>query len=327
MYVTVTHVCTKDHSYNILNSIQQDSKRSIMLGDSLSSSSSSSISSPCNKTIIPSLQNKSSEEPEMTVRDHIKPQTIQSSQDIDRKHMKMPTTSKKNDNNGIDYNNLSLGRDTKEHTSQQKLLMVRSSLPRQLQVGSTLFIPIVSLLTTKVARATSPWLFAAASEVEFSVGLISSNPKETCNVMSTLNPVDFKMHTNPVGCASALMNKVTKKLIEWEMILSHGTIITLATKFQRPELGEILYTLLLSTQLFKPRSRNGTILGRDYSTFPNPRTGHTLSLLKRRRRLTIVHKMSNLVLEDHDNQIWVDMLMYHTSHSMLLPHQALITWI
>jgi len=99
MYVTVTHVCTKDHSYNnILNSIQQDSKWSIMLGDSLSSSFSSSISSssaPCNKTILPSLQNKSSEEPEMTVRDHIKPQTIQSSQDIDRKHMKMPTTSKK----------------------------------------------------------------------------------------------------------------------------------------------------------------------------------------------------------------------------------------
>ena len=146
--------------------------------------------------------------------------------------------------------------------------IVPSSVGKPMSIGSEILIPLVCLLSAQVAWNTPPDVFAAAKRIviKTTIGAPQTTPRE--HGMMTLHPVDFQMYTNPVGCAAAFLTKAVKTLQPWEETLAPGVIRRLAIKYKIHDLGDTIYDLMLTTQLFKPRTRKAHELKRDLSTFP-----------------------------------------------------------
>jgi len=75
------------------------------------------------------------------------------------------------------------------------------------------------------------------------------------------------MHTNPFGCAAAFLSKAIKNLQPWELILYPGAIQQLAQRYDIPDLGDKIYELLVTTQLYKWRKEYGSNIERGLETF------------------------------------------------------------
>ena len=66
---------------------------------------------------------------------------------------------------------------------------------------------------------------------------------------------------------ATFLAKAVKTLKPWEETLEPGDIRRLAIKYKLHDLGDTIYSLMLTTHLFKPRARKALELKRDLSTF------------------------------------------------------------
>ena len=126
-----------------------------------------------------------------------------------------------------------------------------------MELGATiLLIPLVCFLPAQVAWNTHPEVFAAAKRIVIKamVGRASTVSRDQQGGTMTLHPVDFHMHTNPVGCSAAFLTKTVKYLKSREETLAPGVIHRLAQRYNLPDLGDKIYNLVLSTHLFEPRT-------------------------------------------------------------------------
>ena len=83
-----------------------------------------------------------------------------------------------------------------------------------------------------------------------------------------LTPIGFSMQTNLVGCAAAFLPKAIRNLQSWETTLGPGVIGQLAQSYNILNLGDQIYDLLLTTQLFKIKTGHEGTTTRDTDTFP-----------------------------------------------------------
>ena len=72
------------------------------------------------------------------------------------------------------------------------------------------------------------------------------------------------------GVAEAFLPKAVKSLQPWKSILGPHVIPELASRNGIPDLGERIYSLMISTQLFKPRHNGAEEMVRDMATFTFP---------------------------------------------------------
>ena len=108
---------------------------------------------------------------------------------------------------------------------------------------------LVCLLSIQVAQRTHPEVFAAAKRVVLKLAINQSHVQGFVKI----TPVGFNMKTNLVGNAAAFLLRATKHLQVWEKILGPGVIDLLAQKYGISDLGDQIYELLGTTQLFRRR--------------------------------------------------------------------------
>ena len=143
---------------------------------------------------------------------------------------------------------------------------------KQIEKGSTFLIPLVCLLPAMVAWNTDPDTYAAAKQMVINVQVAAEirDTKGGQACMLALKPLGFNMHTNLVGSAAAFFAKAVKSLKPWEQTLAPGVIQSLAHKYNLPNLGDTILSLMHTTHLFKPKGRRAQATPRDTDTFPTP---------------------------------------------------------
>ena len=132
------------------------------------------------------------------------------------------------------------------------------------QSGETILMPLVCLLSIQVAQRTHPEVFAAAKRIVLKLIINQSQVQGFVRI----TPVGFNMKTNLVGSAAAFLPRATKYLQDWETILGPGVIDQLAQRYSIPDLGDQIYELLGTTQVFKRRKEEEDNVTRDMGTFP-----------------------------------------------------------
>ena len=151
--------------------------------------------------------------------------------------------------------------------------LIQSQVGKPRQVGETILMPLVCLLSAQVAQKTHPEVFAAAKRIVLKLTTSQSH----VHGFMKLTPIGFSMQTNLVGCAAAFLPKAIRNLQSWETNLGPGVIGQLAQRYNTLNLGDQIYDLLLTTQLFKSKMGHEGTITRDTETFPlAPRTPTTV---------------------------------------------------
>ena len=142
--------------------------------------------------------------------------------------------------------------------------LIQSQVGKPRQVGETILMPLVCLLSAQVAQKTHPEVFAAAKKIVLKLTTSQSH----VHGFMKLTPIGFSMQTNLVGCAAAFLPRAIKNLQSWETTLGPGVIGQQAQRYNILDLGDQIYDLLLTTQLFKSKSEHEGPITRDTDTFP-----------------------------------------------------------
>ena len=141
---------------------------------------------------------------------------------------------------------------------------IQPGVGKSKQAGETILMPLVCLLSIQVAQRTHPEVFAAAKRIVLKLTINQSQVQGFVRI----TPVGFSMKTNLVESAAAFLPRATKNLQDWETILGPGVIDQLARRYSIPDLGDQIYELLGTTQVFKRRKEEEGNVTRDMSTFP-----------------------------------------------------------
>ena len=141
---------------------------------------------------------------------------------------------------------------------------IQSQVGKPRREGETILMPLVCLLSAQVAQKTHPDIFAAAKRIVLKLTVAQSH----VHSFMKLIPVGFNMQTNLVGCAAAFLPKAIRNLQPWETTLGPGVIGRLAQRYNILNLGDQIYDLLLTTQLFKCKAGHEGANMRDLDTFP-----------------------------------------------------------
>ena len=142
--------------------------------------------------------------------------------------------------------------------------LIQSQVGKPRRVGETILMPLVCLLSAQVAQKNHPEVFAAAKRIVLKLTTTQSHVQGFMKLI----PVGFNMQTNLVGCAAAFLPKAIRNLQPWETTLGPGVIGQLAQRYNILNLGDQIYDLLLTTQLFKCKAGHEGAIMRDPDTFP-----------------------------------------------------------